>query len=231
MRFVLMLITTLALLGGPASAGSKSNNKGTTKQCSGSGDARKCRRVATFSGANAPKSKLRTEPLDKPSGELWLRADNLAQEVKLNIYKADGSFDDASLAKLDDLFRCTQTGEVRAVNALLYEHLSRIFDKFGKRIDMVSGFRFAERDSSRHFHASAADFRIQGVSIHEIKKFAETLDQGNMGIGLYPTSQFIHIDFRAPGEPSFRWVDLSGSSKKSKKSSPGRTQPARKPTS
>ena len=25
-----------------------------------------------------------------------------------------------------------------------------------------------------------------------------------MGIGIYPTSGFVHIDFRAPGEPSFQ---------------------------
>jgi uncharacterized protein YcbK (DUF882 family) len=230
----LMVIAALGLLGGPADAGpKKSSNKGTTRQCSGSGAKKKCRRIATFSGANAPRSTLRTEPLERPTGELWLRAENLDQEVKVNIYKQDGSFDDASLAKLDDLFRCTRTGEVRAVNAQLYEQLSRLYDHFAARIDMVSGFRFAERDSSRHFHASAADFRIKGVSIYTIKKFAETLDMGNMGLGIYPTGQFIHLDFRAPGEPSFRWTDWSGHSKAKKKSGKptGRTQPARKPTS
>jgi hypothetical protein len=56
-----------------------------------------------------------------------------------------------------------------------------------------------------------------------------------MGVGLYPTSGFIHVDFRAPGEPSYRWTDYSGPGgghrKASKKKHPGRTQPARKPTS
>jgi hypothetical protein len=49
-----------------------------------------------------------------------------------------------------------------------------------------------------------------------------------MGIGLYPTSGFIHVDFRAPGEPSYRWVDHSGHDGKKPT---GRTQPARKPVS
>jgi uncharacterized protein YcbK (DUF882 family) len=194
----------------------------------------KKRRVSEFSGHNAAKSSLRTEPLPKPSGEVWLRAENLGEEFRGNIYKPDGSFDDASLAKLDDMFRCTQTGEVRAVNAHLYEQLSRIYDHFeGKKVSLVSGFRFAERDSSRHFHASAMDIKVAGVSINELYKFAESLDMGGMGIGLYPTSQFVHVDFRAPGEPSFRWVDTSGHSgkKKATKRSTNRTQPARKPTS
>jgi uncharacterized protein YcbK (DUF882 family) len=210
------------------------NDKGTMKQCNTREGKRSCRRVAVFQGHNAAKSTLRTDPLDKPSGDIWIRAENLNEELKVNIYKADGTFDDAVLAKLDDLFRCTRSGEVRAVRAELYEQLSRIFDHFGgKRVDLVSGFRFTERNSSRHHHASAMDIRVEGVSYREVYKFAETLDAGNMGIGLYPTSQFIHVDFRAPGEPSYRWTDYSGSGKgkKTKRKSTGRTQPARKPTS
>lgn len=252
MRWLALLVVAgLALSGGSADAAptnaksssskkasKRSANKGTTKQCSGSGRKRKCRRIATFQGHGAPKSTLRTDPLTKPSGEVWLRAENLGEEVKLNIYKPDGSYDDAALAKLDDLFRCRQTGEVRAVRPELYEQLSRIYDHFGgRRVDLVSGFRFAERDSSRHFHASAMDIRIKDVSIREMYKYAETLDAGTMGIGIYPNSGFVHVDFRAPGEPSYRWTDYSGpnsgkkSSKKKKKKSTGRTHPARKPVS
>jgi uncharacterized protein YcbK (DUF882 family) len=192
------------------------------------------RRVAVFSGHNAPKSSLRTEPLEKPDGEISIKAENLGEEVTVNIYKPDGTFDEGALAKLDDLFRCVRTGEVRAVRPELYEQLSRIYDHFDKKqIVLVSGFRFAERNSSRHFHASAMDIKIPGVSINTMYAYAESLDQGGMGLGLYPTSQFIHVDFRAPGEPSYRWVDYSGHSGPShhKKKHTGRTQPARKPTS
>lgn len=213
-----------------------SSNKGTVRQCSTVRGKKKCRRVAVFQGHGASRSSLRTEPLARPSGDIWLRAENLAEEVKVNIYRPDGAFDDASLAKLDDLFRCRQTGEVRAVRPELYEHLSRISDHFGgKRVDLVSGFRYAERSSSRHFHASAMDIRIKGVSIRDMYRYAESLDAGAMGIGLYPTSGFIHVDFRAPGEPSYRWTDWSGSGsgkkKSKKKKSKNRTQPARKPVS
>lgn len=217
-----------------------SSNKGTMKQCSTRGGKRKCKRVAVFQGHGAAQSTLRREELPKPSGNVWLYAENLAEEAKVNIYKPDGTFDDASLAKLDELFRCRQTGEVRAVRPELYEQLSRISDHFGgdKRVELISGFRFAERSSSRHFHASAMDIRIKGVTIREMYKYAESLDGGDMGIGLYPTSNFIHVDYRAPGERSYRWTDYSGSGsgKKSKKSKAtkkptNRTQPARKPVS
>ena len=223
MRRIALLVLTALLVSAPASAA-----KGKKKK----------KRHSDFRGHNALKSTLRTEPLPKPSGEVWLRAENLKEEVKVNIYKPDGSYDDAAIAKLDELFRCSRTGAVRAVRKELYEQLSRFYDRFeGKRIDLVSGFRFQERNSSRHFHASAMDIRISGVSIKEMYKFAESLDAGGMGVGLYPTSGFIHVDFRAPGEPSYRWTDWSGPNsgkkkhKKSKKKPGPRTQPARKPTS
>jgi uncharacterized protein YcbK (DUF882 family) len=184
----------------------------------------------TFTGANAPKSSYRKTPLEKPSGNLWIHAENLNEEVRVQIYKADGSFDNAALAKLDELFRCPFSGEVRAVRVELYEQLSRVQDHFGgKQVVLVSGFRFKERTSSRHHHASAVDFRIKGVHINQIREYATTLDTGNMGLGIYPNSEFIHLDYRAPGEPSFRWTDYSGRSKP--KSKRERKQRVRRPTS
>jgi uncharacterized protein YcbK (DUF882 family) len=241
MQRIALLVVAALCVSTPALAGSEKATADSSSSDSTPAKSKKSKkrskRVAAFSGHNAAKSSLRTEPLEKPSGDIWVRAENLNEEVKVNIYKPDGSFDDAALAKLDEIFRCVRTGAVRAVRAQLYEQLSRFYDHFeGKRIDLVSGFRFAERDSSRHFHASAMDIRIKGVSINQMYAYAESLDAGGMGIGLYPNSGFIHVDFRAPGEPSYRWTDRSGpdsgkkSSKKSKKPT-GRTQPARKPTS
>jgi uncharacterized protein YcbK (DUF882 family) len=213
------------------------NDKGSKKVCSRKGKGKKrCSRVRIFQGHGVAAAALREAPLDRPSGEIWLHAENLNEEVKLNIFREDGSYDEGALAKLDELFRCKRTNEVRAVNPKLYEQLSRMQDHFDKkRIELVSGFRFAERNSSRHFHASAMDIRIPDVSIREMYAYAESLDPGGMGIGIYPNSGFIHVDLRAPGDPSYRWTDLSGGSgggksKKSKKQT-GRTKPARKPVS
>lgn len=220
----------------------RKHNKKTAKVklCSTKGSGkkakRKCSFVKEFQGHGVAKASLRTEALPQPSGAIWLRAENLGEEARVNIYKADGSFDEAALAQLDELFRCKRTNEVRAVDPRLYEQLSRIQDAFGgKEIELVSGFRFAERNSSRHYHASAMDIRIKGVSIREMYAMAESLDAGGMGIGIYPHSGFIHVDYRAPGEPSYRWTDYSGpggnknSGKRSKKT--GRTARAKKPTS
>ena len=128
------------------------------------------------------------------------------------------------LAKLDVVFRCKRTQEVRAMDPRLYEQLSRLQDHFGKaRATVISGFRFAERSSSRHFHASAIDIRLEGVGLRDMYQYAQSLDGGGMGMGIYPHSNFIHVDYRAPGEPSYRWTDYSGpgSSHKAKGKRPG----------
>jgi uncharacterized protein YcbK (DUF882 family) len=246
-RVVLTMLVALGLFAetsGTALAKHHKTDKGTTKLCSGSGRKRKCHRVAVFSGHNAAKSSLRTEPLTKPSGDIWVHAENFQSEIKVNIYKSDGTYDEAALAQLDEEFRCKRSNEVRAVRPELYEQLSRIYDHFGgKRIELVSGFRYKERSSSRHFHASAMDIRVKDVSIDDLYAFAETLDMGHMGIGIYPKSQFVHVDYRAPGEPSYRWTDRSPPGglhpggeglhhkKKKKHHSTGHTQPARKSVS
>jgi uncharacterized protein YcbK (DUF882 family) len=205
------------------------------KVCKTKNGKRRCKFEKEFQGRGVSRDSLRTTELPKASGDVWLTIPNFREEVKVNIYKPDGSFDEAALAQLDYAFRCRRTNEARAVNPHLYEILSIISDNYGKqRLELVSGFRLAERDSSRHFHASAMDIRIPGTSPRELYDFAQTLDLGGMGIGIYPNSGFVHVDLRAPGEPSYRWTDYSGSGSSSSskhKKRPGRSAPARKPTS
>jgi uncharacterized protein YcbK (DUF882 family) len=195
----------------------------------------RCTFVREFQGHAVASARLRTDPLDRPSGEIWLGSANLREETKVNIFKPDGTYNETALARLDELFRCWRTGEIRSVDPRLYEQLSRIYDHFGdQRIELVSGFRFAERNSSRHFHASAMDIRIKGVSNREMYSFAEGLDAGGMGIGIYPHAGFVHLDFRAPGDQSYRWTDYSGPGSSNARRSAkrtGRTSRAKRPTS
>jgi uncharacterized protein YcbK (DUF882 family) len=191
------------------------------------------KRGKSFSGHGVDKDKLRKTPVPRPSGDIWVYSVNFREEVRVNIYRkaspAQASattasmaaspddkpeFDEEALAELDHVFRCKRTGEARAVDPRLYETLSVIQDHFGKKkIHLISGFRFQREEGSRHFHASAMDIRIPGVSIRALRKFAESLDTGGMGIGLYPRAGFVHVDWRAPGEPSYRWVDRSSTRK------------------
>jgi len=186
---------------------------------------------ARFTGANAAKKSLRTAPLPRPSGRLHIYAENLREEVDVNIYNADGSYNQESLAALDQLWRDFRRKEVRAVDPHLYEMLSIVFDHFGqKKILLGSGFR-VEQNTSRHYHASAVDFRIEGINYRTVYAYVQTLDMGGMGMGQYPTSQFVHMDYRAPGEPSFRWTDTAGPARHEKKTRAKSDAVAKKPKS
>lgn len=226
-RIAFLLVTALALAApvgmgeasaAPAKARAKAVRAGARKSvkrkvrlvCKGKGKQRRCRRVGGgFAGHGVAAADLRAEPLPRPSGRIRIHSAALGESVEVAIFKADGSYDEAALARLDNLFRCRSTHEVHAVDPRLYEVLSLVQDHFGRPVSLTSGFRYQRNEGSRHFHASAMDIRIDGVDYREIYRFAESLDRGGMGIGQYPGQGFVHIDFRAPGEKSYRWTDTS----------------------
>jgi uncharacterized protein YcbK (DUF882 family) len=171
-----------------------------------------------FIGHGVPQTALREAPLPKPSGRVVVVSRNVHAQADVNIYNEDGSFNQVALATLDRVFRCRRTGEERAIDPRLYEILSIVYDRYGKTIEVNSGFRYQRNEGSRHFHGSAIDISIDGVNWRELFAFASSLDSGGMGIGRYPRNNFVHIDFRAPGEPSYRWTDT----KRSRRADPGK---------
>ncbi len=160
-----------------------------------------------FSGRLASQSELRDAPLPRPSGKILLHAVNFNEDLDVSLFKHDGTYDDEALDQLNHLWRCKRTDTEKSINPHLFEMLSRIYDHFEKRIELVSGFRNQERTTSFHFHGSASDIRIPGVSDKELHAFVASLDAGGMGLGIYPRAGFIHVDIRP--EPSFRWTDYS----------------------
>ena len=164
-------------------------------------------RGPVFSGRLASANELREEPLDKPSGHIELYAVNFRENLEVDLYKEDGSIDEEAVDQLNHMWRCKRTDTEKAIEPRLYEMLSRIYDHFHKRIELVSGFRNQKRVSSFHFHGAASDIRIPGVSDTELHKYVTSLDTGGMGIGIYPRAGFIHVDIRP--EASFRWTDYS----------------------
>src|ERR1041385_815607 len=100
-RFALLFLAGAAIAGfapwvasaDPANPAAKAaarrsvNDKGTMRQCSERGGKTSCRRVAVFQGHNAAQATLRSDPLDRPSGDVWIFAENLGEEFHGNIYK------------------------------------------------------------------------------------------------------------------------------------------------
>jgi len=168
------------------------------------------KRTGRMIGWPVPDKRLLAEPPPPPSGKLRLYSINYKDEAEVNIYNDDGSFAPEALAEVNHVFRCRRTGREHAIDTRLVTMLSHIYDHFGgKRIELLSGYRYQRRQTSNHFHGAAADIRIAGVDPRKIRSFAETLDAGGMGVGWYPRVGFVHIDVRPP--PSYRWIDYSRS--------------------
>jgi uncharacterized protein YcbK (DUF882 family) len=174
-------------------------------------ETRRKRGRGRFDGRTVSDNELRVSPLPRPSGRVVISSPGFKEDAEVNIYNDDGSLNQGALAKLDRLFRCRKTNEERAMDPRLYEILSLLYDHFGQPIEVNSGFRYQRNEGSRHFHGSAMDITIAKVNYRDVYTYATTLDRGGMGIGRYPIGNFVHIDFRAPGEPSYRWTDTHGS--------------------
>jgi uncharacterized protein YcbK (DUF882 family) len=162
----------------------------------------------TFNGRGVFNG-LRVGAPERPSGKIHIYSVNHRDEVKVNIYREDGSYDEEAINQLNHFVRARSAGTTRAIEPRLYELLSHIYDQFGEKVlEFVSGFRDQPRATSYHYLGSAMDMRVRGVSIRELRDFVKTLDTGGMGLGLYPRVGFIHVDVRP--EPSYYWVDRSG---------------------
>lgn len=174
-------------------------------------------------GHVVPESELRKEPLPRPSGNLKLVSVNFDDEpVEVNIYNEDGSYNIEALHKVDHMLRCKRTNDEKPIEPRLVAILSQIYDHFGgKPLEVVSGYRNQQKETSFHYKGAASDIRITGVAPKKIVAFANSLDMGGMGIGLYPRSQFVHVDVRPL--PSFRWIDNSRSNPDAREKQPPRT--------
>jgi uncharacterized protein YcbK (DUF882 family) len=164
---------------------------------------------AKFAGRVVAESELRQDPLPRPSGNLEIVSlSNSNDRAKVNIFNSDGSYSVDAIEELNFVLRCRRTDAEKPIDIQLLNWLSLIYDHFGRKpLQIVSGFRNQRKQTSNHFKGRATDIRIEGVSPKQIRAFAETLDRGGMGIGLYPVSEFVHIDVRSP--PSYRWIDRS----------------------
>jgi uncharacterized protein YcbK (DUF882 family) len=161
-------------------------------------------------GWPVPENDLLDSPPPPPSGKLHIYSLSYKTEAELDLYNSDGSFNVEALAEVNHIFKCRRSGLEHDIDTRLVTILSHIYDHFGgKRIELLSGYRFQRRTTSNHFHGAAADIRIPGIDPRKIRSYAESLDAGGMGVGWYPRVGFVHVDVRQP--PSYRWIDYSRS--------------------
>jgi uncharacterized protein YcbK (DUF882 family) len=174
------------------------------------GKAKRKKKVKPMRGYAVLDEKLRKRMPPPPSGNIHLRNLYRQEELKVNIFNRDGSYNTDVLKQLSHLLRCKRTDTERPIEPRLFAVLSHVHDHFGgRRIEITSGYRNQRKTTSNHFKGSATDIMIEGVRPKVLRSFIESLDAGFMGVGIYPESGFVHVDIRPP--PSYRWIDYSRS--------------------
>jgi uncharacterized protein YcbK (DUF882 family) len=116
-----------------------------------------------------------------------------------------GTDPDVPQDTVNRFLRCHFTNEPATMDARLFSALVKAANHFNSdRIDIVSGYRAPKYNlilrkkgrqvarNSQHTHGSAVDFRVHGVSVDRLHRWARGLGLG--GVGYYPSSGFIHID-------------------------------------
>ncbi len=108
-------------------------------------------------------------------------------------------------------FRDRKTGKTRRIHDRLIWYLYIIGYHYDRPVGIVSGHRRKARKTSRHYTGRAADIRVDGVTPRALWRYCKRFKK--VGLGLYPTSEFVHLDVR---DRSYYWIDDSGPGEESR---------------
>jgi uncharacterized protein YcbK (DUF882 family) len=124
-----------------------------------------------------------------------------------------GGFAARDLDRISDALREPSSGNRHPVEARLVDVLYQLQVHFhAPELRIVSGYRTPRRSrGSNHGKGRAADIVVPGASDQDVAAFARKL--GFVGVGIYPTSGFVHVDVR---DRSYFWVDTSGPGKRNR---------------
>ncbi|HXN33551.1 MAG TPA: DUF882 domain-containing protein [Polyangiaceae bacterium] len=156
-------------------------------------------------GLHAPSSK----PVLRDEGNrplLALNAINRGESIAISAANDDGGFASADLDRVARLLRA-MGGDEHPIDPRTLSLVYGIQTHFGvPEISVISGYRVPRPGSqSNHGKGRAMDIVVPGVADEEVARFAREL--GFVGVGVYPASQFVHVDVRPR---SYFWVDSSG---------------------
>ncbi len=138
---------------------------------------------------------------------------NTGQREELHAGSDRGSFSGPDLDRAAGILREPQSGNAHPVEPRLLDVVYALETHFAaSEIRFLSGYRTPRpRSGSNHGKGRAMDLVVPGVSDDDVASFARTL--GFVGVGIYPTSGFVHVDVR---ERSYFWSDSSGPGKRNR---------------
>ena len=113
--------------------------------------------------------------------------------------------EDIAAEVVDNFFRCHFTDQSTDIDEKLLPVLVRAAKQFDvDRVEIVSAYRSEKHNlnlrkksrhvarNSQHTHGTAVDFRLPGVHVSRLHRWARSLRLG--GVGYYPSSGFVHVD-------------------------------------
>jgi uncharacterized protein YcbK (DUF882 family) len=132
--------------------------------------------------------------------------------IELTPLTDHGGFSPVDLDRASHLLRSSDGGE-HPIDPRLLDTAYALQRHFGAgEVRFLSGYRKpAKRLGSNHGYGRAMDLVVPGATDEEVASFARA--NGFSGVGIYPTSGFVHLDVR---DRSFFWVDKSGPGKPNK---------------
>ncbi len=144
---------------------------------------------------------------------LVLHSLNTNDRTELTPFTKDGGFSAADLDRAAFVVREPGSGNRYPIDTRLVDLVYRVAVHFeAPEIRVISCYRTPNAKSrSNHGRGRAIDFVVPGAADEEVAKIAREF--GFVGVGIYPTSGFLHMDVR---ERSYFWVDRSGPGKKNR---------------
>jgi uncharacterized protein YcbK (DUF882 family) len=159
------------------------------------------------------KASSEVEPNAVPiNGVLRLQSLHLGEMLSARPFDDLLRPDARAFADINHLMRCRVTGHETDMDPRLVGILAQLSSIYGRTLQLISGHRApgarGTSETSQHTMGRAADIRIPGVSIAELKKVAIKL--GARGVGLYPEKGFVHVDVREKHRYFWVWTARGG---------------------
>jgi uncharacterized protein YcbK (DUF882 family) len=122
------------------------------------------------------------------------------------VYYEGGRYVPEALTEAMRVLRDWRNGQEHVMDPRLFDALHAISDRLetNKPFQIISGYRSPQTNAmlharssgvasnSQHTKGKASDVRIEGVDLRNLHKAALSIRAG--GVGLYPVSNFVHVD-------------------------------------
>src|SRR3569832_1590678 len=118
------------------------------------------RRKSKVVGFAVREADLRAEPPPPPSGHIELHVLASNEDVSVDIFNDDGSYDSDALKELDHALRCKRTETEKSIDPRLFELLSHVYVHFQIPLELVAGGRGRRRGAGGRGRGAAGGGRI-----------------------------------------------------------------------